>query len=153
MAAYSANGVTITETELGIVGQDDSGHGAVLCAWYLYINLAGYLDACFPDEDRDVRDELGKGIDAINDFIVTNSLKPVPKKELEAYVFAERVKALAIPRTLNAPLCAARPEGGESGEALAKFRNHLSSVPREQFRAEIRYLLSVPRPPVMNPCL
>jgi hypothetical protein len=146
------NGVVISEGPDGRVGMDMSGHGAVLCVWRIYLAVAVYWDTCFPDEDREARQELAKGIEAINAFILANSVPPVSKADLDARIARDREQLLALPKEKIDHACLARPEDGDAG-TLAAMRSRMRSIPPEEFRAGIADLLSVPRPPVMNPCL
>lgn len=119
---------------------DNSGHGAVMCSWTIYVEMSAAMDVC-PDPDPRFKEELTSAIDRIDDFIVANSPLPVTKAAIE-----ERQKA-EMART--AKLGAARLCSGDFAQLLAKLR----ATPREKFRHEVDDLLSVPRPPVMNPCL
>jgi hypothetical protein len=138
-----SNGVEFFGGPEGTVGIDHSGHGAVLCAWNIYVGLAAVLDVCFPDEEPELREDLHRGIEAMKEFIVTNSLQPVSKADLEAQV----ARALAQARELSTKgQCSALKSEDTVLHAI-------QSLPREQRRASVADLLSVPRPPVMNPCL
>jgi len=153
------NGVSIspvrTGDQWGTVGQDDSGHGAVLCVWHIYISARQTLDGCFPGAYPELRQDLSDGIAAMNGFIVANSLHPTSTAEVEASVAAsdrdarlkwsETIQSLRPTKEQIQAAC----RNDEAGRMIIAMANQ----PREQRRQMIRDLLSVPRPPVMNPCM
>jgi hypothetical protein len=117
---------------------DVSGHGAVLCSWGIYVALEAALEVCPEYRDEPLKAGLNDAIDRINDFIVANSLSPVTKTELEK-------RAASVTGDVS-QLC--RP-GGPVAAMLKSFK----SMPHDKFMSSVADLLSVPRPPVMNPCL
>jgi hypothetical protein len=80
---------------------------------------------------------VANAIDRIDDFIVANSLIPVSKAELQ--------KGAASRRENVSQLC--RSDG------LAGMVKAFGSISHDKFMSSVADLLSVPRPPVMNPCL
>ena len=118
-----------------IVGTDHSGHGAVLCSWEISVVLAAALEICPAYRNESLKDSLASAVDRINDFIVANSLFPVSKAELEKRAASKR----------EARLC--RSSG------VAGMLKSFGSVSHDELMSGIADLLSVPRPPVMNPCL
>lgn len=147
------NGVSIRSvrqgSEVAVVGIDHSGHGAVLCVWSLYIDLRSSLDTCFPGQYRELRDDLDAAIAAMNLFIATNSLAPTSKEALEAAITEREEKARAAVSSLNAKELAqtcASPD-------LHQMVTRLAGRSRNDRQKTIAELLSVPRPPVSNPCL
>jgi hypothetical protein len=114
-----------------------SGHGAVLCVWGIYIELAAALERCPEYRDEPLKADLADAIDRINDFIVVNSLSPVTKAELEKIAASRKEDLLRI----------CRPDGAAGMLKLFK------SMPHDKFISSVADLLSVPRPPVGNPCL
>jgi hypothetical protein len=121
--------------EMWIVGTDHSGHGAVLCSWEIYVTLAAALEICPQYRNESLKANLASAVDRINDFIVGNSMFPVSKAELEKRAASKREVRLCQSRT------------------VAGMLKSLQSVPDEKLMSGIADLLSVPRPPVMNPCL
>jgi hypothetical protein len=147
---YNANGVVISRASNGSeLAIDNSGHGAVMCVWSFYVGLAAYLDICFPDKDKEFREDLGKGIDKIDQFIVENSLIPVSKADLEARERSVRTRFSEASPSEIQTTCSASPGDNRYG-VYASFRSALTN---EKLKASIADLLSVPRPRVMNPCL
>ena len=138
-------GVVITRQRgVTIAAVDHSGHGAVLCAWRIYVDTLAALEVCQPDTHAALRQDLLQATEAIADFIVANSLTPVKKADLEAYVATRRAETRA---QSNAAGKACSPEFIE--QSLPK----LEAVPHDERQAQTADMLSVPRPPVMDPCL
>ena len=138
-------GVVITE-ENGVVKSalDNSGHGAVLCAWKVSVDILAALDVCVPGQHPALRQDMADAVAKIADFIVANSLTPVSKSELERYV-AQRHAETERQRDASGKAC--------SPEFLDDSLPKLEAIPSAQRRAETANLLAVPRPPVMEPCL
>jgi hypothetical protein len=121
--------------ETRIFGADHSGHGAVLCSWEIYVTLAAALEICPRYRNESLRASLASAVDRINDFIVANSLFPVAKTELEKRAASKR----------EVRLCRSR--------GVAGMLKSVGSVSHDKLMSGVADLLSVPRPPVMNPCL
>jgi len=103
----------------------------------IYIELAAALEICPEYRNEPLKADLADAIDRINDFIVANSLSPVSKAELEKR---------AASRREDVSLC--RPNG-----ALGGMLKSIGSASHEKLMSSVADLLSVPRPPVANPCL
>jgi len=119
------------------IGVDHSGHGAVMCAWGVYVDVRSKLEKCSSSPgDEEFKEKLDNAIDKINNFIVANSLSKITKSELE-----DQIKK----NTEHLPYgCMGYPDS---------ITNKLRSMPVEKFKSSLDDLLSVPRPPVMEPCL
>jgi hypothetical protein len=126
-----------------IVGFDSSPHGAVLCAWEIIVGMKTVMDVCFPGEFPEASSLLGEEIEALDDFIVANSVTPMTKADLRAR-FDERLRDVKP----GSGTCRAVRQGFI--EPLAAL---LQSTPRAEVRRKFDQTLAVPRPPVMNPCL
>jgi len=138
-------GVVITQMRgITVSAVDHSGHGAVLCAWRIYVDTLAALEVCQPDTHIELRQDLRQATDAIADFIVANSLTPVKKTDLDAYVFKRRAETRAQSDAAG-KAC--------SPEFLEQSLPQLEAVPRDERQAQTAEILSVPRPPVMDPCL
>lgn len=130
---------------------DTSGKGAVLCAWEITVGMRNALDICFPGEFIDMRHYMTRWIDATNDFIVSNSATPITKAEIEATMqrrlARDRARASSAGMTAGSPQC----EQGRKGvvERYAEFR----ATPPAELHRRIDDFLSIPRVPVINPCL
>ena len=134
--------VTIHINKDGAMGMDQNT--AVLCAWTIYVDVHVAADYCFPDSERELKEDLADGIERFKDFIVANSLRPVTRSDLDAYVEKQRADLLS-----RAPKVAA---GAQRCPRTDQF-SYYQVQGREKRRAEITQMLAVPRPPVMNPCL
>ncbi len=133
-----------------MVSIDNSGHGAVLCGWEMLIELRNELDTCGPGQRADLRNALDQEIDDINRFIVSNSLDPVTLEQVKAGV-------ASLTESYRQQLNSFSPEmikkecmpGGKLSQLLSAYDG--ITVPEQ--RKVIEDLLSVPRPPVLAPCL
>jgi hypothetical protein len=118
---------------------DNSGKGAVLCIWSIYdaVRLVGR--ECHAGQDAAFQAELEQSIARIDDFIIANSTSPVSKEQLDARR-AQGLRGLQV----RGSICA--------GGAEQLYQMLRRSGP-EAIRAQTADLLSIPREPVMNPCL
>ena len=121
-----------------IVQTDVSGKGAVLCAWTLYDTMAIIGETCHRNRDAALREELRDGVGRIENFIMANSRTPVSRQGLDD---ARRQRRAELDRGL----CRQR-------DAVEMYRALREQGP-EAVRSNIDDLLSIPREPVMNPCL
>jgi hypothetical protein len=133
--------VTIDIDKDGALGVDQDT--AVLCLWNEYTKLHIGADYCCPDSEREMREDFADAVERFKDFIVTNSLGPVSRSNLDAYVAKRRADFLAhAPRTEpGAPRC----------PKTDMFTDYQADG-RAKRRAEVARILATPRPPVMNPC-
>jgi hypothetical protein len=84
-------------------------------------------------------------VDAINDFIVRNSPKPVTKEQLEKRISDEGSRFRANLQKAGGPdKC--------SLDAWGQMIMRLEQRSRRVRMKQLSDLLSIPRPPVMNPC-
>ena len=116
-------------------------HGAVLCVWYIYLEIKAVGDRCFRDDASEFPKLLNEAIEQLDTFIVENA--PIARPELEA----AKAKYLGS----RNPVC--RPDS-KNGQ-LQMYEHLRDSINRDVagFRASLAKLLAVPRKPVMNPCL
>jgi hypothetical protein len=146
-AAFSG-GVVITEQEDGsVLGMDNTGHGAIICAWGLYTEIKNWLDKCGTEEEKKLQEIVSSYVERLNDFIVGNSVMPITKQDMG-------VKSKARADFFNQKIPAVtgddlRQQCDSSG--IVTFVNAMKTQP-EFFNDSIDKMLSVPRPPVMNPC-
>ncbi|MGJ5029075.1 hypothetical protein ACQR1I_19710 [Bradyrhizobium sp. HKCCYLS2038] len=125
------NGKTLT------FGNDTSGHGAVMCSWNIYVIVAAALEICPEFRNEPLKTDLAGAIDMINDFIVANSLSAVSKAELEQRAASVRKDVPQLCRS----------------DSVAGMIKAFGSMSHDKFTTSVADLLSVPRPPVTNPCL
>jgi hypothetical protein len=136
------NSVVISKGRDRILGMDEDR--AVLCAWNEYVNLFIGAEYCFPDSERELREDFADAIERFKTFIVANSLTPVSRSDLDASVEKRRADFLArVPKT---------PPGTPRCVKLDFFADYQADG-QEKRRADVTRILAVPRPPVMNPCL
>jgi len=132
------------------VEQDISGHGAVMCVWGIYTALRSVFDLCPTNSgDEELKTALDDAINRIDDFILANSNAGVTKEGLQAQV---RKQMLAAQEKLNGLPDDVRAQKCYAGDA-AKMLDRLRSKPTDSIKRSVDDLLSVPRPPVINPCL
>lgn len=133
--------VTIDIDKDGMLGVDRDT--AVLCLWNEYTKLHIGADYCFPDNEREMREDFADAVERFKDFIVANSLTSVRRSDLDAYVAKRRADFLAqAPKAdPGAPRC-------PRTDLFTDYR----ADGREKRRAEVARILATPRPPVMNPC-
>ena len=119
---------------------DRSGKGAVTCAWEILLAAEAAGDSCPATHDGKFDADLKALIARVDDFIMRNSGKPVTPLDLQAR------RALAIQRLGPAGV------GICKGGAFDLYRR-LQASGVDHLRSWIDDLLSIPREPVMNPCL
>jgi hypothetical protein len=136
------------------LGIDETGLGAVMCHWQLYIEVRSILNVCFPDDYAELREDLTFAIDAINDFIMVNNPFPIARTELQTFIShrqaVARTRASRIPKSEFAAAC--RSDSKIPGATVLSAIIS-KAIPRDERKAEVAKLLSVPRWPVMGPCL
>jgi hypothetical protein len=119
-------------------------HGAVLCTWLIYNTLERVGRACFANETAFNR-ELAEGIEAMDQFIVVNL--PISADQLPEY------KAKFIANHSQNGI-SKEPACSEFQPAeLAFYQSARTRSTTERRRADIGRLLSIPRKPVLNPCM
>ena len=128
------------------LGIDRSGHGAVLCTWQFFIAMRQGLNTCAPGQSSPIRDELDRSIAAANAFIVKNRPRTVTLAEIEARVRALNAQA-------DAGYASLAPEARAKACATSWAAQAAARLTPAELRHETDDLLSVPRLPVMNPCL
>jgi hypothetical protein len=133
------SGIRVIEThkdgKITSVATDNSGYGAILCNWEIYVTMRNLLDVCYPQQYATRKKELDTNIDRINNFIVANSMEPLTK---------ELIELAAKKRIPNEKSC---------NETEAKNMLHKYIViSKEDLMHGTDILLSVPRPPVFDPC-
>jgi hypothetical protein len=130
------------DRELPQPNPEDLKHGAVLCSWMILLGTKKIGEKCYPGQDTEFQALLAQSIARVDQFIIDNA--PMTREKLEE-------------------LKQASPFGGEipteslcSGD-YRKFyeieKEAYGKLGPEALRRGIDDLLSVPRQPVMNPCL
>src|SRR5665213_46800 len=132
--------VEIEVSSRGTLGVDRDT--AVLCLWNEYVKLHVGADYCFPDSERELKEDFADAVERFKDFIVANSLTPVTRGELDAYVEKRRTELVSRMSKV--------PAGAPRCPKLDFFVDYQADG-REKRRADVAKILAVPRPPVMNP--
>lgn len=127
------------------IGDDESGHGAVICSWMIFVTLRAALNECPADRFVDLRADLDQGVTAMEAFIVANSVLPTTVAELRAKAAAEAARTRNAVPSSGPRACPT----GDVGNMIAAFED----MGRPARREMVDKLLSVPRWPVSNPCL
>jgi len=143
---------TRKDGKVSTMASDITEHGAVLCAREIYINVKTALDNC---EDLDypaAQKGLETALQEIEKFVLENSIIPVSREDIEADD-KRRNTAFRDQFPDNQPrICKA-----ELGEESLRFMEHIAqrieNMSHDEFKNEIDKMLSVPRLPVLNPCL
>lgn len=147
-------GVTIEINRKGdqaeTTGVDNSGHGALLCSLNIDIALKGMAELCYPNKYQEYREDLGTAIDQIIDFTVKNNLVPITREEVEAETVAKARRRLEEAKRLDPTQLKQLCEVNDISVAAARMAE---TTTHEQRMKELRDMLSVPRPPVLNPCM
>jgi hypothetical protein len=135
-----STGIETFRSGKNVVQIDRTGKGAVLCAWGIYESIRVIGRECHQGQDVAFRTELDQSLARIDDFIMKNSRQsPITKADLNA----RRMEGL---KQLHASgnICM-----GDGEKMYVMFRTRGAPA----LRAQTTDLLSVPREPVMNPCL
>ena len=123
---------------------DRSGLGAVLCAKEILFTVKTAIDHCEALKNPKLSKRFGEALSKINHFIAANWPRPVTldeimrndKKRVSDLVHSER------------NLCK-----GDEAYTMAQMVEGYEQMPEKTFMDEIDKMLSVPRLPVMAPCL
>jgi len=138
-SASPVGGVETFYSDGDVVQIDRTGKGAVLCAWGILQAARTVGLECHHNEDTAFQNELKRSLRRIDRFIVKNSKHPVTVADLEA----RRSQGLQELR-FSGNICV-----GDAEKLYEALRGRgVSAV-----QAETTDLLSIPREPVINPCL
>jgi uncharacterized short protein YbdD (DUF466 family) len=111
-------------------------HGAVLCAWSIYIAIKETGSRCFANEDPEFKAALDDSIARIDQFITDNA--PMTGEQFQRY------KQHATDFTNSFDVC--------SRDYKMMYEAMRKAGPNE-IRDSTARMLAVPRKPAMNPCL
>lgn len=121
--------------------RDNSGRGAVLCVWSIYLSIQAHTKDCgLPRRPAD--DVIDEAIAEIDEFILANSSLHPTRAALEDF----KRRAAESERRL------ARQRSSKEYCQNNDYEIWHSADPG-RIRADVKALLSIPREPVMNPCL
>lgn len=131
-------GVVMHEMTNGEYTSVDTKHGAVGCIWLIYASMKAELDACFPAE-TDLRNAFTTIVDELKQFIIANSITPITQGELDAFLVTRT-------KSYNGKCKERTPD--EMQQFISESKEHI-----DKHQQKIKDSLSIPRPPVTNPCL
>ena len=120
---------------------DQSGKGAVLCVWSLYLSIQAQTAACGLTR-RPTDDAMDEAIVAIDEFILANSSLHPTRAMLDEFKRSAAESDVAFARERGLEKFCSRPD-----------LDRLRRINPDQIRAAMKKLLELPREPVMNPCL
>ena len=118
--------------------RDNSGRGAVLCIWAIYLSIQAQTAHCGLAR-RPVDDAIDEAIVAIDEFIIRNSSLRPTRQSLED--FKRRAAESERSHFRQRGSYCENPD-------TERFR----SIDADQLRAGVQQLLGIEREPVMNPC-
>lgn len=127
------------------IGDDESGNGAVMCSWMIFVLLQDALHDCSVDRFAELRTDLDRDVPAIERFIVENSVIPVTFTELRSQAAGKVARQQGNGPTPEKRTCPAK--------GMSEMVEAFDAMGRRGRRDMVDRLLSVPRWPVSNPCL
>lgn len=118
---------------------DESGKGAVLCLWSIYVSIEQGVDICGL-EPRPSDADLRASIDRTEAFVLENTTTGITAETLSTYKADLYDQTKGMLRTDNAEaMC----------QDVVSFRDSIA----EDVTRHTNELLSVPREPLWNPCI
>jgi hypothetical protein len=152
-----ANGVSFFQTrhdgKISVVGNDSSGHGAVVCGITMLLTVRHALSICAPQQSTEKIAELDSQLDRIANFIVVNSVPPQPKVSkaaLQAQIDEAKAKVASDTASDTTGEAATYCNSGLGARVVGHFDEFYGDGKLKKWTDD---LLSVPRPPVLNPCI
>jgi hypothetical protein len=136
-AVGSASAQSLVQEPVPKPAPEDLKRGAVLCVWQIYAFIREFGATCHPFEDAEVRDQITRSVERMEEFIVING-HPGPN-----YISSWEQRFHDAGK--NKDIC-------KSKDAEQMYRAFAKSTPAE-ISNKTDFLLAVPRMPVMNPCL
>jgi|SRR5215475_9548855 hypothetical protein len=121
--------------------RDNSGRGAVLCSWAIYLSIQAQTAHCGLAR-RPVDDAIDQAITAIDEFILRNSSLRPTRQMLEDF----KRRAAESERSHF------RQRGSLEAYCENPDTERFRSIDADQLRAGVQQLLGIEREPVMNPC-
>ena len=132
--------------EYEVTSLDRSGLGAVRCAWEIYATLEYLARRCEATFEPRFVLALRDSVDQIEDFMRENSMTPVSDEQFKTFRESwEQQQEKWYPHSEDEDICKYDP--------LLHMAYQFSAKGEAKFRDSIDELLSVPRLPVMNPCI
>jgi len=130
---------------------DSSGHGAILCTREIYIAVKIALDNCRDLNYSTASMELDLALQKIDKFILENSIEQVSQLDLEADYKRKNAGFRSQISDSSSGMC--KIQLGEGLAFMERIADQIEKMPQGDFKKQLAQILSVPRLPVMNPCL
>ena len=144
VGVFSASGAL---SQSGGVTAEFDERGAVLCYWQIMITVKVFGDRCRVGQDETFRNFVDEAISETDNFIITNALateEAVGQAKAAIYqLYSEPCLTVNCSRRFN--VCESRD--------YQKLYEGLRVREISSLRIGLKEFLSVPRKPVMNPCL
>jgi len=138
-AVTTTNGIETRHSGENIIQTDRTGKGAVLCMWGILEAVRATGRECFEGQDQEFQAELDSSLARIDQFIIRNSSRPVTQAGLELR------RSQAVQQL--------RSSGNVCAGDTAKMYQALRTGGADRLRGYVTDMLSIPREPVINPCL
>lgn len=139
-----------TDGDGWVAKSDMSGKGAVLCLWSIYAGVQYTTRKCGWTRLA-VDDAIDQAVVDIDQFIIDNMPTPVTQAQLDEMKRKDNDWLWGGSPASIAKMCAVE-DMNEGGPAVFAWQ-YRSNSDAESLRAGVADLLSIPREPVMNPCL
>jgi hypothetical protein len=127
---------------------DQTGKGAVLCLYEIYLGVQAATRMCGWERTKS-DDAMDRGIAATEAFIAKNATIPSTLDHVEE-LKQSAAEAKVLSKDGAAERC--RRDPGNRGSSI-EFMYMLRTRPPAEIDASFAEMLSLPREPVMNPCL
>jgi hypothetical protein len=128
---------------------DRSGKDAVFCVWELWVSLREDFATCYPDSHPDIHEELDSDLEDINRFIVANDIFGTSMDQIQARIDQQHAGYEAEISKQTPARIRISCRSGNRARAL----DSLIRIGSLRLHRKIADVLSIPRPPVSNPCL
>ena len=138
-ATTTINGIETEQSGNSVIQTDRTGKGAVLCIWGILEAARAAGRECFKGQDQEFQSELDASLARMDQFIIQNSSHHLTQAGLET----RRAQSIRQLHSLG-NICT-----GDAGGMYAVFRTRGVA----QLRTLVAENLSIPREPVINPCL
>ena len=138
---------TLPSVEASAPKIDRSGNGAVLCINTLMGGTYAYAVRCHHEKSAELR-QIEMNLKRLEEFEVRNGWSPQKAKAFTRHSIDGFEKGVEQRPKRTSKICEAIPPENK------KFYSSLvEAFGRPAYKAELSDVLSVPREPVMNPCL
>ncbi|MER2253046.1 hypothetical protein ABS772_24305 [Methylorubrum podarium] len=138
-SAETVNGIRTERHGTSVLKIDTTGKGAVLCMLGLLEGIEKIGSECRAGEDPEFQHEVRRSIERIDQFVVENSVPRLTSEQVTAQRAAR--DRMVVP---HVSLC---------GKDSVLIYQALRASGADKLRASVTDLLSIPREPVINPCL